>query len=61
MIKWELDRALEGFGPYDQVKVYVQLGDDQWIDLEIDYDKTCNSRGWIVTTPTTQLKLADDD
>lgn len=61
MYKYELDDALERLNWRDDVQVLVDLGDDQYIRLDIDYNETQDSRGYIVTKPTSLLKLVDDD
>lgn len=61
MYKYELDQALERLNWRDDVQVWVDLGDDRGINLEIDYDKTQDSRGYIVTKLASELKFVDDD
>lgn len=61
MYKYELDQALERLNWRDDVQVWVDLGDDRGINLEIDYDATQDARGYIVTKPASELKFVDDD
>lgn len=60
MYKYELDQAFERLNWCDDVQVWVDLGDGEGVNLEIDYDKTQDARGYIVTKFASDLKRVED-